>query len=758
MKINRVLLFLFVVASLQAGEKVSDSLLEVVRDNRSIVVKCKGKAFVKKFTLPHGIRSAVKVAVSSAKWGKGSCLQVEQQNGWLTRFTLYKNRPFVYIDTKVVNKSQQDFVTNRWDGGNFEVDFGVDIKRLNLVGTGFTVPLQKEYGSYAYMAIAEPSTRNGVVMGWLSHDRGVGTFHSKVQHDKLKCFPRLAFGNYLVKAGKSRDTDTFVIGFFEDARIGLEKWADAVVTQENIKLKEKPGVYCTWYHRNITGSGASNAKVLAENVAFSKKHLNSYGLGVMQIDDHWQAAAPKGSPHAGKKFRKIGPIKCFAEVNHNFPDGMAKTAKNIADQGMVPGIWFMPFAGNHFNPWFDNEIFAKNEDGTPFADYRWSGTCIDSTNPKGAAFIRQRVKRIYDWGYRYFKIDGLHTGMPSTNIYINNQYKHEDVFGKGKLYNPNKTYVECFRDGLGFLHEEAPDVFVLGCSSTQNLCSFGPAFGQVDAMRVGPDNDGALRGQWAGVTLGAKYCSNVYFLNGRVWHNDPDPYYVRKSNPIEKVRWMASWLAVSGSMNSTSEQYSTIAPERLDIIKRSLPVHRYPVRPVDFLETNQQKIWLVKTGRTNLVGLFNWSDRDSVTITRDLTDMGLDSTKKYAAFEYWAGKFLGIISGEIKRELPKCGAEVISLREVKNYPQLLSTSRNINQGLTDVVSEAWNPDTATLRGKSLVVNGDSYEMRFTLPKGYKIKAAFFDGKRIENIKYEEFGVRVVGQPEKTGTVLWKIQF
>ena len=90
---------------------------------------------------------------------------------------------------------------------------------------------------------------------------------------------------------------------------------------------------------------------------------------------------------------------------------MAHTAKDESRRTeWFPGIWFMPFAGNFRNPYFDPEIFAKNPDGTPFHDGRWSGTCIDMTNPKAERFVRDRVRRIYDWGYRYFKIDGMHTG------------------------------------------------------------------------------------------------------------------------------------------------------------------------------------------------------------------------------------------------------------------------------------------------------------------------------------------------------------
>ena len=236
---------------------------------------------------------------------------------------------------------------------------------------------------------------------------------------------------------------------------------------------------------------------------------------------------------------------------------MAHTADAIASHGMVPGIWFMPFAGNFRNPYFDPEVFAKNPDGSPFHDARWSGTCVDMTSPAAEKFVRERVRRIHDWGYRYFKIDGMHTGLATYNIYVNTSYSNK-AFGRAKLHDAGATHVEAYRKGLRVLREEGPETFILGCNVSQNMRSMGPAFGMIDGMRIGPDNGSAGGGNWGGVRVGAWHGTNLYFLNGRVWHNDPDPIYVRSRNPIERARWMCSWLAISGAMHTASEDFLTM--------------------------------------------------------------------------------------------------------------------------------------------------------------------------------------------------------
>ena len=80
----------------------------------------------------------------------------------------------------------------------------------------------------------------------------------------------------------------------------------------------------------------------------------------------------------------------------------------------------MPFAGTYNNPYFADrqEMFARWNDGTPIVS-RWSGTLLDMSHPKTQAFVRERVKRIADWGYRYFKLDGMHTGAVTHNVYVN---------------------------------------------------------------------------------------------------------------------------------------------------------------------------------------------------------------------------------------------------------------------------------------------------------------------------------------------------
>lgn len=697
-------------------------------------------------------------------WGEGEELVAVYDNGRILNFRLYKNNPFLHISTSVKNSSGTDISVNKSEVLSVEVGYPTG-KKVNSLGTGGLSSVMEEEGSFTYSLIVEPESRNAVLSAWLTQLHGLGTF--TLDNDSKRNYCRqnaeLEFGKFLVKNGETRTSDILIVGLFPDGRVALETYGEHLAKQYDIKLPKRPEVYCTWYHRNLNGSGASNEKDLIENARFAKKTLADFGLNTFQIDDHWQSSMIDGLDYRNVleyDQSKIGdgPFKSFEESDFNFPSGMAKVSDKLNSEGFTSGIWFMPFAGDVRNKYFDSDIFAKRLwNDSAYEAAKWSGTCIDATNPKGEDFLRKRFKRIYDWGYRYFKIDGLHIGAPSENVYINREYKGGNMYGEARLYSEKSTFVEGFRKGLELIREEAPDAFLLGCSVTQNMSSFGTSFGLVDAMRVGPDNDKALRGDWENVTRGADYAGNLYFLNNRVWYNDPDPCYVRETNPIDKARWMVSWQAVSGVMFTTSMQYSLLSEERLDLIKRALPTHTYNARPVDILENEKPMIWKVDNERMTVLGLFNWFENEKQNIKYSFEKLGLTSEKQYELFDFWENRYLGRKSDLIDETLNGASCKVLAVKEVKTYPQVISTSRHITQGLIDIVDESWSEASKTLSGISKVVKGDRYELRIIVPENFKLKEAKCNGKKMD-VYYDNGVLRVSFLPKSTGLVKWTILF
>jgi len=727
-----------------------------------------GTAVIRKGAFARRALSAGKSSISDPVWGRGEEILVEQEGGSRAMLRLFPGMPLLHLHEIIHNGGIEPLVSSSEEILRFDVDLGLKPEGLRSYGTGGLHPLEDAPGSFSFSAIVDPRTRRGLVAAWLTHERGSGVFFPGVRDGRAEILARIDFGRYQVDPGRSRPTDTLLLGYFDDARLGLEAYAGAVARLYHIHLPPQPAVYCTWYH-----AGASNEKKLLANAGFVKEQLKPFGFSVIQIDDRWQERLPEGMTYDGpeRDLGDGGPVKLFLESNENYPGGMKSTADRVRALGLVPGLWFMPFAGNWKNPYFagKQDLFARGPDGKPFTT-RWSGTILDMTNPEARDFVRRRVERIAGWGYGYFKLDGLHTGAACHNVYVNTGYsvsgrwQNRQDFGGSVLHDPRKTHIEAYREGLKVVRESAPGVFLLGCNVSQNMRSMGAAFGLIDGMRIGPDNGGAARGRWNQVVVGARHGSNLYFLNGRVWHNDPDPVYVRPSNPLNAARLMVSWVAVTGSMLTASYQFGELPRDRLDLLKRALPGHGLKPRPADLFEEEIPRIWLLtdtrREVRRDVIGLFNWKEKEPVEIRYDMGKLGLDGKTTYTAFDFWSDRFAGPMEGTLEQTLPPGSCRILALRPRAGHPQLISTSRHITQGIIDVLEERWDGETKTLSGVSRLVGGDPYELRIALPPsgGWKATAVAATGAASRMGGGSERGIRVILESPVSRQVPWSVRF
>jgi hypothetical protein len=689
-------------------------LVSVDGANGTFTIQVKGSAtpFVAEGRFSQGHGQAQTAPVQDRTFGAGQAIVVAHADGGSARIALFPKLPFALVRTTLANKGATVAEHNRVQTASLDVRLGKPAEEIRTFGTGGLIAPGQKPGSYAYLAVVDPPTRRGVVGAWLTHERGSGVVFGRTEGERVYLDARIDYGKLRLPPGKTEELETFAVGWFDDARLGLEAWADAVARVYAIKLRPQPAGYCTWYHAR-----ASDAKRLAEQTAFAARELKPFGFNLIQIDDGWQAGA-----------RREGPAKNF--TTHKpagpYPDGMKATAEDIRKHGLTPGIWFMPFAGDHLDPMFKEhpEWFVRRADGQPF-ETKWGGTCLDMTHPGARAYLRGVVQRIAgEWGFSYFKMDGLWTGTATRQMYINSGYR-DDEMGDAVFHDPNKTNIEAYRDGLKLVREAAGnDVFFLGCCAPQNMRSFGGAFGLLDAMRIGPDNGPG----WANLMRGPMYGSRNYFLHGRVWYNDPDPVYVRPSVSEAHARLICSWVAVSGQLNLSSEAYPALPAERLDLLKRTVPGHGLRPRPVDLFEHDPPRAWLLtddrRAPRRDVIALFNW-EPGPVEFSYPLGQVGLDANVQYAAFDYWSNALLPTIKGSVLAAVPGQSCRILAVRPVLDRPQLLSTSRHITQGIVDVLEEKWEATTRTLSGTSKLVGGDLYELRIVLPadRTAKVEAA-----------------------------------
>ena len=728
---RRIMCFCLLTAPAWAEMKIAcDALAVTLGDRGELALARDGTVFARAQVDPQGFRN---VTSDDAAFGRGPALE----SGTL-RIALYPGVPFVLF-RETLRGGAEPAVTNRVHYPALELAE----RRLSVaLGTGGPVPLEKNKGSYMWSAVADPDTRNGVVGGWVTTDRGSGV----VRTGGNTLVPHVDFGRLLVKPGAEEPLETFAVGYFEDARLGLEAYADALAKVYRIQLPPMPTVHCTWYV-----DGASTQKKMEPRVAFLAEQLVPFGMGVAQIDDGWQL---------GQKSN--GPKKVF--VGHDpkgpYPDGMKAMADIIRGHGMAAGIWLIPFAGTIGDPWFADKAdwFVKRQDGTPY-DTHWGGTCFDLTRADTQAHLRGVIRTIvHDWGYTYLKMDGLYTGMAINQNYVCDAFREDDM-GGAVLSDPGVTQVQMMRNSLKIVRDTAgTNVFLLGCCVPQNARSAGAAFGLVDGMRIGPDNGAS----WDSLLRGPEYGAWQYFLHCRVWYNDPDPLYVRASLASAHARVIVSWVTLAGQMNSSSEEYAALPPDRLDLLKRAMPSHRATARPVDLFENRIPSIWHVSDGARDIIGLFNWDAAPKV-FDYPLAKIGLDRAAPHIAFEFWENGLTEPFSGNLRLTLPPQSCAVLAVRPVNDHPQLISTSRHITQGIIDVKQERWDPQAATLSGISELVADDPYELRILTHTASGrnpavLRVATDDDAVTATQKTEEGLLRVTLHSARSKAVSWRVEF
>ncbi|MCP5115202.1 MAG: alpha-galactosidase [bacterium] len=721
-----------------------DAALSALR----VTLRGRNAPFVRDVALSHPMGTAFAVAASDPWWGAGKAIEVRYENGSRDRIALYPGLPFVAFQTTLHNDGGQAITVNRLQTAGLRLQLARPVEELKALGTGGLSEVAGA-GSYSILAVADPETRNGVVAGWLTHHRGSGVVFGGAEGTLPVMRARLDYGRLRLDPGATEELETLLVGYFDDARLGLEAYADAVAKTHAVRLPPQPTVYCTWYH-----SRASNETELAETAAFSDQRLAPFGLSVIQIDDGWQAGIKDNGPR--KDFTKI-------DAEGPYPSGMKKTAGGLRARGLTPGIWFMPFAGTWDDPWFaDKQDLFATKDGKPFVT-RWGGTCLDTTHPRTRDYIRSIAHRVaHDWGYRYFKLDGLWTGTATKIRYINDRYLEDDI-GESVLHDPAKTHIEAYRDGLQIVRDAAgQDVFLLGCNVAQNMRTLGASFGLVDAMRIGPDNGR----RWDQIRRGPFSGSSLYFLHGRVWYNDPDPIYVRDDVPLEHARALASWVTLTGQLNASSTDYTALSEERLDLLRRTMPAHGLLPRPADLFEQRIARVWLLtdtrREPRRDVIGLFNWDDGQAAVMEYPMGRIGLSEEVRYVGFDYWADKFVKPFLGHLQHVLPAASCRIIAVRPEAKHPVLVSTSRHVTQGIVDVAEERWKPDQRALVGASRLVGGDPYELRIWCPDRFAssgARATFADGSSVEVTRQQtgnELRVRFTAPAD--GIVEWSVDY
>lgn len=327
----------------------------------------------------------------------------------------------------------------------------------------------------------------------------------------------------------------------------LNQYADIVAERNNLpefgKGKNLTG-YCTWYYyyADVT------EKDLLDNLDAMAKHKDScYSADVIQIDDGYQTF--QGD---------------WNDQHADWPTPLVEIAQRITSSGMRAGIWLMPFLASTASRVFKEhpDWFVKDENGNPKVSFGWSPppddmwVCLDMTIPAAREHITNVFKTFRKWGFTYFKLDGLGFGIQD-----------------GRRSDPDATPVSAFRLGMKAIREAVPDCHILGCCPP-----FLPSLGYIDSARVSNDTHAS----WGAIRGAARSTLARWWMIDKFFRCDPDTIMARQDRStctIGEARVSALTGIVTG-VSLTSDNLSTIAPERLELLGKAANIRMRDVMPI----------------------------------------------------------------------------------------------------------------------------------------------------------------------------------
>jgi len=485
-------------------------------------------------------------------------------------------------------------------------------------------------------------------------------------------------------------------------------------------FKEPPSGWCSWYfyYQEI------NANEILKNAKWMAENLKEYGAKYVQIDDGWQ-----GTGHG------LGENRDWFTINSRFLNpGMDGIAKEIKQLGLKPGLWLAPHGESNYEIVKKNKkAFFLDSNGKSLSS-TWEGTYLVKPNKYGKRYLKNLFRILRKWGYEYFKIDG--------QPIVVREYK--------RLLKSDKKGEEKYRETLMAIREAiGENSYLLGC--------WGIPIEGAGIMN-GSRTAGDVWLGWSGFMEAFDATMKWYFLHNILWYADPDVILVRPPMKFEIAQAWATLQGLTGQALMESDMMYELPEGRVNLLKKIYPAVN--IKPMDLFPIKTPKnIWDLKVshlGRDyDIVAIFNLSEkRDGEFIV--FNELGLNPDKNYHVFDFWNHEYLGSWKGGYYVDVVPHGVRVITIVEEKNTPVLVSTSRHITQGWTDLKSIEYGKDY--IKGKSYVIKGDNYTLSFANPHGvcYKLK----DVKTRVKYKLINHGTwsELKLLPERSGEYEWAFDF
>lgn len=273
-----------------------------------------------------------------------------------------------------------------------------------------------------------------------------------------------------------------------------------------------------------------------------------------------------------------------------FPKGMKYIADQVHAAGYKAGIWLAPFNAQKASKLAKEhpDWLIKGKNGKPLLGCAgWGGAyTMDVYHPEAREYIRKVFDTVLnDWGYDMVKLDFLYSQCMEPR--------------NGK----SRGTIMC--DAMEFLRSCVGDKILLGCG-----VPLGAAFGYVDACRISCDVDLKYKGKYYNklhinneIPSAQNAILNSIFrrhLNGRVFANDPDVFFLREWNLTftdEQQKILATVNQMFGDILFVSDNVGEYDESTLKFLKETFVKPDIKIRSVDMTLDYKITVDYVESGK-----------------------------------------------------------------------------------------------------------------------------------------------------------------
>jgi hypothetical protein len=488
----------------------------------------------------------------------------------------------------------------------------------------------------------------------------------------------------------------------------LEQYGLAVCAAQkvNLSIYSFPTV-CGWYVAIFEGGTAPEANntagMVAQMDAVVKSGFLRYStVGIRLVPDEYGPNNEQGwwdEKHWQQYGHYVEPYETTK-----------KWAQAVIDRGGIPltysqtTSYSLDFMDAHPD-WY---VF---NDPTPFKKLKgpaaYNKVALDFTDAGLKAHMRQVYENMRDGG-----LAGIMFDYPEDRFRLTGGFE-DDYATSASAY---RTIFELPKTILGpksYIHERNLWGHINNRGSYMDLTA-----GVVDSQRVWGDTSHATPLMYA-------RCGHRWYKNRVIYTYDMDSKDLSKVSPDNRdgLRQVLTMAYVVAPRLVLATSFSRITPEQLHDLSRIYPIHDTPqsARPLDAFtpEDGIPRIYDYAIDKTwHQLTFYNPDVKAGATITVDISKdssfdgMGLSPDKSYHVYDFWNDRYLGSFpgSGRLEQMLRPGEVRMMSVHEVTDHPQFISSNRHVMQGYVDVLKTDWDPASRRLSGTSKVVGGETYKL------------------------------------------------